>query len=500
MPELETTFHKMLNDTGYFHFRNYSALYIPLHKFTIELIFDHREIPDKYIILENQILHHFPKIYKKLTERGQIATIEKMLLLNRNNHADDNVEFVAHGAAKSGNIKLLRRLYQQDYQFNFLTTGAAAKAGKIKTLKWLIDHHAKLNDFVSRGAIKKGHMKILKYLIIDKRFTSRNGIFWAASYGRLKMIKFLLQSVNSASLDHVIDGAAAGGHLEILKFAFEHGQKMKTENFSCKHLHILQWLIENGHFKYAPEIIDSIALDGKLDCLQYLHSKGYNIFSKNVLTNAITSRNVELIYWLYDICPDKSPSNKYAIGAALTSLDKYDTHGSLLILKLLVNWGYSLANCDCTIPARNGDLDILQYLFELGCKLNENVINAAAKYGHLHIIIWCRQQGCDWSADTCRKTAQWNHLHVLKWLRGFDRKGSDETEICPWDARICIDAILIPNHIDVLEFALENGCWESECRAVLKLKDHAIIGRINNYYADLQLRRENGHNENNIQL
>jgi hypothetical protein len=85
---------------------------------------------------------------------------------------------------------------------------------------------------------------------------------------------------------------------------------------------------------------------------------------------------------------------------------------------------------------------------------------------------------------------------VLKWLRGFDRKGSDETEICPWDARVCIKAI-IHNHIDVLSFALDNGCnFGFECHAaVLKSKDPAIINCVNNYYAYLQCMRENAHEE-----
>jgi len=134
------------------------------------------------------------------------------------------------------------------------------------------------------------------------------------------------------------------------------------------------------------------------------------------------------------------------------------------------------------------EIYILQYLFEHGCKLSEKVINEVVKYGYLHIVIWCRQQGCDWSADTCKKTVQWNYLHVLKWLRGVDRNRceleSDETEICPWDARVCIEAI-VHNHIDVLEFALENGCdFGDGCRAaVLKSKDPTIVNYVNNHFA-----------------
>ena len=69
MPELEAEFCRMLNNVGYFHYRYYPALHIPIHKFTIELIYDNREIPDRYIISKNQILHQIPKIYKKLTAK-----------------------------------------------------------------------------------------------------------------------------------------------------------------------------------------------------------------------------------------------------------------------------------------------------------------------------------------------------------------------------------------------------------------------------------------------
>jgi hypothetical protein len=484
MPELETRFHKMLNDTGYFHFRNYSALYIPIHKFTIELIFNNREIPDKYIIPENQILHQFPKIYKKLTERGQITTIDRMLELNRNNHEDHNIDFVAQGAAKTGNMKLLRRLYQEDYRFKFSTTCAAVKAGNLKTLKWLVNHGAQVTDLTINTAIKKGCMKMLKYVVPLSKCRG-DEIFLAASCGHLKMIKFL-HSVAYVPLKQVISGAAHGGHIKILKFGLEHGCEINATSFTCNHLHILQWLVENQDFKYAPGIFEHMALHGKLDCLQYMHSNGYDILTPKVFMAAIRSRNIKLIHWLRNIYTDKT--HFWTIYAAVDmSSNKHDQHGSLTILQLLVSWGYNLSDTDPTIPARNGDLHILQYLIIHGCKLSENVINAAAEYGHLHIIIWCRQQGCNWSADTCGRTVRWNHLHVLKWLRGFDRKGSDETEICPWDARVCIEAINY-NHIDVLSFALDNGCHlDEECyKAMTASRNLAIIDLVNDYYKQLR--------------
>jgi len=491
MPELEAAFQKAINDIGYFHDRYYSGLYIPLHKFTMELIYNERVIPDKYIIPENKILHQFPKIYKKLTERGHTSTVIKMLNMKRNNYTDNNIDFVMRGAAKVGNIKFLRHLHQNGFKICRRTTGAAAKAGRFKTLKWLIKHGVKLDIYIVSDAAVGGNMEILKFLVIDKKCAIDNASFFAASKGQFDAVKFLY-SIDPKSLGCAISGAARGGYLEILKYAFDCSYKIRGEHFWCEHLHIWEWLIENNHFKYNADSIENIAWSGNLESLQYVHSKGYDVLNKKVFKKAICGRNVEMVQWLHDMCPEKMLSKKSAIDAALNIPSEEDcTGGSLPILKLLVSWGYDLIDSDCSTPAHNGDLDILQYQYEHGCKIDKDVINNAAAGGHLHVIIWCRKQGCNWSADTCKKTVVWNHLHVLKWLRGIDRDKceieSDETEICPWDERVCIEAIT-RNHIDVLEFALENGCdfGDGCCAAVLKSKDPAIIDCVDNYYAYLQ--------------
>jgi len=59
---------------------------------------------------------------------------------------------------------------------------------------------------------------------------------------------------------------------------------------------------------------------------------------------------------------------------------------------------------------------------------------------------------------------------------------------------VCIEAINY-NHMNVLEFALENGCdFKAGCHAaILKSKDSAIIDCVDNYFAYLQCLRENAH-------
>jgi len=488
MPELEARFHRMLNDINFVYGPYYSGFTYPLYKFTIELIFDNHPIPDKYIIPENRILYQYPEIYKILVERGYTPTVIKMLNLNRNGSHKGNIDLAMFGAAKVGNIKFLRYLRKRGYSFGRMSTSAAAKAGDLKTLKWLIKYGAELDDSIVTLAAIGGHIKVLKYLIIDKECSIEDASYYAAEEGKFETVKYL-HSVYPESLVHAIPGAASGGHIEILKFAFSHGYDV-LGSFWSEHIHIWKWLIENNHFKYNIETIQNIAWSGNLESLQYIHSKGFNVIDTRVFERAIYGKNIEMVRWLDDMKCDKKSQEEIFSAALETPPVKsggYTTGGSLPILKLLVNWGYDLINSSCILPAYYGDLDILQYQYAHGCKLDKKVINYAATNGHLHIIIWCRKQGCDWDTKACQNTVFWNHLNVLKWLRGVDRDKcgleSDETEICPWDDNIFLSAIQTDS-IDILAFALSNGCeFTPRCyEAVIKSGNTDMINCVTKHY------------------
>src|SRR5688500_3361451 len=71
MPYVETKVLKMINKT---HFLSNTRIkfYCKLHQYTVELLFDEYAIPDKYFIHENRILHQYPKIYKRLSKKGDL--------------------------------------------------------------------------------------------------------------------------------------------------------------------------------------------------------------------------------------------------------------------------------------------------------------------------------------------------------------------------------------------------------------------------------------------
>jgi len=420
----------------------------------MELIYDGYNIPDKYITAENRVLHQFPKIYKKLGERGDLKLIKKMLQLDRNSYMHDNADYAMRGAAKAGNIKILKWMVQNDYKRYERVTAYAARGNQLKTLKWLIDRKFPITDLAVYYAAGKGYMDIVKFLAVDKK--CEIDCHYAACKGQFEIIKYL-HTIDPGSIHGVCDGAARSGHLDMMKFAYENGATI-GDDISCTNVHILSWLINNGHIEPSKKISERIAWAGNLECLQLLHRHKFPILSTKVFTKAVSGRNIAMIKWLRGL---GCPFDQTATYAAVDSPSAESREGgSLEILKMLIEWDCPLEYDICKTPAYYGDLEMLKYLVSIGCALSASVIEYAASGGHLHIIIWAREQGCEWNAKTCSDTVEHDHLNILKWLRGIDRDTcelkSNETEICPWDDKFGSEAIFY-ERTDMFKFALNNG-------------------------------------------
>uniref|UniRef100_A0A6C0C7H1 Ankyrin repeat protein n=1 Tax=viral metagenome TaxID=1070528 RepID=A0A6C0C7H1_9ZZZZ len=466
MPLIEAEFKKILGDTKFFRMQYHTNL----HKYSLELLFDGHEIPNKYIIIENKIMYYYPKIYKMLGQRGDLQLIRKILHINHNIFGWDNAEYIMQGAAKVGHVYILRWMVQSGYRRFSSATRYAAEGNQLKTLKWLIDNNFGIDGLAVSYAGKEGHMNIIKFLIEnDENCTLRS--YAAAEKGRLDIVKYFY-SLDPDSLRNVGDAAINSGYLDILKFAYENGYEYESHTI-CPHPHILTWLIDNGYVKSNINTSELVAYSGNLESLQLLYHNNFIVRNEIVFIAALSSGNILMIEWLHNInCPfnENIP----------------DLARSLAILKLLVEWGYQVDKVNLSMVASNGDLECLQYLYAHGCKLSSEIISSAASNGHLHVIVWCREQGCPWDADACRITVRNHNLDVLRWLRGFDRNTcgleSKETEICPWNEDVCLEAIKL-GHVAILKFALENGCQASykTYRANAKSKNRVIDNYVYKY-------------------
>uniref|UniRef100_A0A6C0CAR3 Uncharacterized protein n=1 Tax=viral metagenome TaxID=1070528 RepID=A0A6C0CAR3_9ZZZZ len=477
MALIEREFHAMINETRFFSYQYY-GLHYPLYRYSMELLYDGYDIPDNYIISENRMLHQFPKIYKKLGERGNLDLIKKILPLSCNYV---NALTIMRGAAKVGAIDILEWMIENNYDRHYYAVQGAISGNKINVLIWLLDNGWEQNSSAIPHAAARGHGDIIKFLI-SRNWKIDNAVFWAASRGHIELVKYLF-SVNNPgpmTIDNIANGAACSGNLDLLKYVLNNG--FRLNNIFCgQHIHIYEWLIENNLFKYDITMMQYIAHYGNLECLQYLHSKKYNILDEQVFAEAVVSRNIELIIWLHEL---DCPSDESAVCAAIR--EPADAEKTIVILKLLINWGCKLPEDICTVAARNGDLETLKFLYAQRCPINVHTLIMAAGNGHLHIIIWCRSQGCAWNENVCAQSAIHHYLDELKWLRGVNRDicelKSNETEICPWDEQVCIYAIR-SNQIDVLKFALENVCKISNVcfDTAVRYDDREIIDLVKCY-------------------
>jgi len=481
MSSIESEFQKMINDTKFFNNRYYN-LYHPLYKYTIELIYDGHNIPDKYVIVENRILHQYPKIYKIIAKTANLRLIKKMLRLNRNPLGCNNCEYVFMGAAKTGNIKMLKWMRDNNYSDDRTATYYAAKGNQLETIKWLIDHDFGASFLAVGCAASKGYMDVANFLI-DKGYNI--SVQQAVDKGQLEIVKYLHSIDPNAIYDiYKCDD------IDVLKFLYEHDVTTYYEGYT--QVDVINWLIENGYIGKYTMTSQAIVQAGSLECLRLLHSNDLLELDKGVFYKAVMTGNFEIIEWLHEIkCPFDSNATY-----ATTSVQSPD---SLAILKLLVKWGCPLAdNIGCG-AAFYGNLETLKYLHEIGYIMDDNTMIFAAREGHLHIIIWMRENGYMWDDEVCFASAEYYHMNVLRWLRGFDRDtcglSSNEIEICPWDDRVCVVAIN-HKHIDILKFALENGGEFSERSYICacQAENVEILDYINEYLErecpNIEMRKE----------
>jgi len=405
MPKFELLFQRMINNNRFFHDHYFSGFYNPLYKYTIELLYDGYTIPDKYIVAENRILFEYGRVYKILGKRCDVDIIKKLSRYS----CSRNIDYFAGGAAKAGNVDVLKWMKNEGHCFGEYEVSCAVAGGQIEVVKWVVENSGGKYKAATATAAKKGYFDILKYLVIDLKYKiDESAGYYAAANGDFEMVKFLY-SMDPIIIESVRNGAMKSGNIDILKFAYDNGTFDHVYSFS--NVISLRWLIDNDHIHINIETARTIARGGNLECLQFVHNI-FSVLDAEVFANAIHSKNIKMIEWLYKL---NCPRLIFPLSTNMFSTNsKMGENENLTILKILFDMGYELNNDLCHYAARDGDLEMLQFLYTNGCTFDENVMAAAAYRGHLHIIIWLREHNCKWNAKVCLATVAYNHIDILK--------------------------------------------------------------------------------------
>lgn len=178
--------------------------------------------------------------------------------------------------------------------------------------------------------------------------------------------------------------AAAGGHLDFLKWAF-------VKDWEC--LIIMPGIRIRSNTMIQNVIVDQAAQNGRLDVLKWARQKQFEI-DQITFANAAEGGHLDVLKWANEHgCPrDKRAYRSAVQGGHLDVLlwlhrneDKWHFDG---------DFDKMVSKQTCAAAAESGNLVVLKWLHEKGFPWDEATFAAAAESGNLGVIKWLRENGC----------------------------------------------------------------------------------------------------------
>jgi hypothetical protein len=264
------------------------------------------------------------------------------------------------------------------------------------------------SPIIAAGAARGGQLEILKKLIQKGcSFDSRvNG--YAALHGHLSIIEWACK-IELKWIPSAIQQAACGGHLPILDWLMDNIPKDEIDHFdddlSCKVINFapnpvetLKWMIDNAFGKPIGEsVLIAIGKRGNTSVVDMLFSldpdiqdEYFSVFERGIHTvhdfimrGAAAQGNVEFIKWARLRNPP-------------------------------LNWGQRFM----FNAVKNGHLKVVQLARSMNppCDWNNEVTATAAKYGRFKILEWLFNNGCPLDYEVPYHAASNGHLEILKWV------------------------------------------------------------------------------------
>ena len=260
-------------------------------------------------------------------------------------------------AAHCGHLSLLQELLKPvKFLDPYITWDAGESFSQQSRLLLLLS----ASDFFLLFTARGGQLEIVQWLIVDFGLGLDSNTFAAACEGGNLAIPFFLRVACFCPWDaSACEGAAKGGHLDILK-----------------------WLRREG-CPWDARACAGAASGGHLDVLKWLRSEGCP-WGESACANAASGGHNEFSMWL-----SMGGSTPYKFGG-------------------------------CSNATGGGHLEILKWLRSEGCPWDEWTCAGAAVSGHLEALKWLRSEGCPWDMRTCTAAAMGGHLDVLQWAIGND--------------------------------------------------------------------------------
>ena len=152
------------------------------------------------------------------------------------------------GAVINGHIKVLKYLKSEGMAFDSDTCKDAAINGHIKVLEYLKSEGVPFDSRTCEGAAEGDHIEVLKYLKSEGAPFNQWSCLRAAERGHLEVLKWLRSEEVNCPCDEtrIAFPAAYNGHLAVLQYVWSSGARIDRETCAAAaaggHLDILKWL------------------------------------------------------------------------------------------------------------------------------------------------------------------------------------------------------------------------------------------------------------------
>ncbi|KAJ0396519.1 hypothetical protein P43SY_003730 [Pythium insidiosum] len=371
-------------------------------------------------------------------------------------------------AVAHGHLSLVRRIHALHPEpLRVRSLRLASTRGDLELLEWLLSNRhcdelcapsiaaAPSDRFldcctapVCRAAQRDGQLHVVRWMYEHALVRQlRNLGDRAAELGDLEMVQWVhAQRAPHAFSAHAMDGAAAGGFLDVVRFLHEH----RTEGCTAqaingallgRHDAVVEFLRGIG----APEeptlmLFIRASEQGRVDLLE---REAAHLASRNAswlnpaLVAAARHGHLPVVQWLV-LCR-RMACSPFALSPAAAN-------GHLHVLQWVHahdcgNWTLDVMDQ----AAERGQLAVVQWLHanrSEGC--SSIAMDHAAAYGHLDVVMWLhahRAEGCTTRAMDF--AAAGGHLHVVQWLHAHRREG------CTTGA---MDGAAANGHLDVVQW------------------------------------------------
>lgn len=203
------------------------------------------------------------------------------------------------------------------------------------------------------------------------------------------------------SENHIITAAVMNGDIDIIKWCLIRIPWNSTYAIHAD-IPVLEWLDDNNYEWKSGCLLETAAMDGRLDLIEWLYNRDCQW--DNITCPGFA--NLEILQYVRNMDDN-----------ACTEAAEY---GKFENLKWLRSCGYQW---DEETIAATTDLEIIKWMRDRTihgndiCPWNVKTFNMAIKRGDIEIITWLRDNNCPANKSTCFEAVKRNSLEILKLLR-----------------------------------------------------------------------------------